>query len=206
MTANPDLSPKKRNRLSREKKKAATRACLLEAAQALFAQRGFEGTSIDEISETAGYSRGAFYANFSDKLEVMKELIRTGFDSDIEAVNMMDTLSETASNTELYQQYAKRFYENPLSLLWVHEFQLSVIRHPELRAEYVKQHRRMREAVSAQLKKSVVNGERYADLFIVLQTGLSLYRLLDSEGVPEALIGESFNLLLGAIQNQRAEN
>ena len=40
---------------------------LIEAAERLFIRKGFDNASVDEISETAGYSRGAFYSNFDDK-------------------------------------------------------------------------------------------------------------------------------------------
>jgi len=43
---------------------------LVEAAEKLFLRKGFEDASVDEISETAGYSRGAFYSNFKDKEQV----------------------------------------------------------------------------------------------------------------------------------------
>lgn len=46
------------------KRRARTRANLLEAAFAVFAAKGFGRVSIEEVCEAAGYSRGAFYSNF----------------------------------------------------------------------------------------------------------------------------------------------
>ena len=43
---------------------------LIEAAERLFIRKGFDDASVGEISETAGYSRGAFYSNFEDKDQV----------------------------------------------------------------------------------------------------------------------------------------
>jgi len=48
---------------------------LVEAAETLFLRKGFEDASVDEISETAGYSRGAFYSNFRDKGEVFLAVV-----------------------------------------------------------------------------------------------------------------------------------
>jgi AcrR family transcriptional regulator len=48
---------------------------LIEAAEALFIRQGFDDTSVDEISELAGYSRGAFYSNFDDKDQVFLAVI-----------------------------------------------------------------------------------------------------------------------------------
>src|SRR5208337_1366295 len=64
-----------RKRLTRQESKEVTRTRLVEAAERLFLRKGFEDASVDEISETAGYSRGAFYSNFKDKEEVFLAVI-----------------------------------------------------------------------------------------------------------------------------------
>ena len=66
---------KTRRRLTRQESKDVTRARLVEAAEQLFIRKGFDDTSVDEISETAGYSRGAFYSNFHDKDQVFLAVI-----------------------------------------------------------------------------------------------------------------------------------
>ena len=48
---------------------------LIEAAETLFIRKGLDDTSVDEISEMAGYSRGAFYSNFENKEQVLLSLI-----------------------------------------------------------------------------------------------------------------------------------
>ncbi len=44
-----------------------TRAALLEAGERLFAQKGLDGPSLDDICAAAGYTRGAFYVHFKDR-------------------------------------------------------------------------------------------------------------------------------------------
>jgi AcrR family transcriptional regulator len=66
---------KTRKRLTREESKELTRMQLIEAAETLFIRKGFDDTSVDEISEMAGYSRGAFYSNFDDKEEVFLAVV-----------------------------------------------------------------------------------------------------------------------------------
>jgi len=66
---------KTRRRLTRQESKELTRMRLIEAAENLFIRNGFDDTSVDEISETAGYSRGAFYSNFNDKEEIFLAVI-----------------------------------------------------------------------------------------------------------------------------------
>jgi AcrR family transcriptional regulator len=50
-----------------ERRMERTRAALVTAARHVFATRGFEGASLDEIAEAAGYTRGAIYRHFANK-------------------------------------------------------------------------------------------------------------------------------------------
>jgi len=64
-----------RKRLTREESKEVTRVRLIEAAEKLFVRKGFDDAFVEEISETAGYSRGAFYSNFDNKEQVFLAVI-----------------------------------------------------------------------------------------------------------------------------------
>jgi AcrR family transcriptional regulator len=54
-------------RLSRAERRQQTRQELLSAAEACFVTRGFHTTSVDEVAEQAGYTKGAVYSNFASK-------------------------------------------------------------------------------------------------------------------------------------------
>lgn len=56
----------------------ARRREILDAALRLFRERGFHGTSIDDIGATAGVTGPALYRHFSGKGEVLAEAIREG--------------------------------------------------------------------------------------------------------------------------------
>ena len=66
---------KARKRLTREESRELTRIRLIDAAETLFVRKGFDGASVEEISEMAGYTRGAFYSNFTDKDQVFLAVI-----------------------------------------------------------------------------------------------------------------------------------
>ncbi|PKQ23474.1 MAG: TetR/AcrR family transcriptional regulator [Actinobacteria bacterium HGW-Actinobacteria-5] len=53
-----------------------TRDRLIDAATGLFAEKSIEGASVEEISERAGFTRGAFYSNFDSKEELCLEIVR----------------------------------------------------------------------------------------------------------------------------------
>jgi len=57
-------------RLTPQRRRELTRTALVEAAAQVFARRGFYGASLEEIAETAGFTRGAIYKNFADKEEL----------------------------------------------------------------------------------------------------------------------------------------
>ncbi|VVJ23013.1 Transcriptional regulator [Amycolatopsis camponoti] len=63
------------NRLTRAESRERTKDRLLAAAAELFAERGVNGTSVEQIADRAGYTRGAFYGNFEDKHELVVALL-----------------------------------------------------------------------------------------------------------------------------------
>lgn len=55
----------------------ATRQRLLDAARAVFAYKGLDLASIDDITERADVGKGTFYYHFSSKERLIKELIKS---------------------------------------------------------------------------------------------------------------------------------
>jgi AcrR family transcriptional regulator len=54
-----------------------TRASLITAARALFAERGYAATPIEEIARLARVTKGALYHHFADKRELFKAVCRS---------------------------------------------------------------------------------------------------------------------------------
>jgi AcrR family transcriptional regulator len=65
-----------RKRLTREDSRERTTRRLLAAAGKLIARGGLSDTTLDDIAAEAGYTRGAFYSNFSSKGDLFIELLR----------------------------------------------------------------------------------------------------------------------------------
>ena len=71
--------PQPRRRLTQAESREQTRHRLLGAAAKVFAEKGYAGASLEEISELAGYTTGALYYHFSNKQQLFLELLRAGW-------------------------------------------------------------------------------------------------------------------------------
>ena len=60
-----------------DRRMVRNRKALLNAAEKLIAEKGFERVTIDEIAETADLAKGTFYHYFNDKNEIAGELAVT---------------------------------------------------------------------------------------------------------------------------------
>ena len=56
---------------TRERKRRETHRKLTEKGLTLFAQKGFEGTTLDDIASAAGIARRTFFHYFSSKEEII---------------------------------------------------------------------------------------------------------------------------------------
>ena len=60
----------------RDQKKAETSARLLATARKWFFEKGYAGTSMDELCAAAGVTRGALYHNFGSKEGLFEAVVR----------------------------------------------------------------------------------------------------------------------------------
>jgi len=69
---------------TRSERRAQTREALLRSASRLITRQGLERTSIDQIAADAGFTKGAFYANFASKQELFLEMLDLKFAAELE--------------------------------------------------------------------------------------------------------------------------
>ena len=65
----------------RRQRSNSTRAALQSAASALFAERGYEGTTLDAIAERAGVNKALIRYHFGAKQGLYSALLRVGIDA-----------------------------------------------------------------------------------------------------------------------------
>jgi AcrR family transcriptional regulator len=60
---------------ARQEQRQQTRARLVDAALRIFAERGYDHATVEEISLAAGHSKGAYYFHFDSKEDIFLELL-----------------------------------------------------------------------------------------------------------------------------------
>ena len=128
--------------LTPERRRELTRSALVEAAADVFAKRGFDGASLEEIAETAGFSRGAIYSNFGNKEDLMLAVVERYNETLVGAFS--DTLGRatdisqeemTVSAAALWRDLIRR--DPNLTALNL-EFRLRALRNPAFRTRFLK--------------------------------------------------------------------
>src|ERR1700728_3390140 len=114
---------------------AATRRKLLLAAEQIFARDGYEAARLEDIAARAGYTRGAFYANFASKEDIFFALLEQWVAQRIAEVNELLGRHDNPRQRlrALREHYAQIAKDRRLALLSL-EFQLFAVRHPEAHA------------------------------------------------------------------------
>lgn len=72
-------------RRTQAERRATTRVELLDAAERVIAERGFEAASLAEIAEAAKLSKGAVYHHFASKDDLLLALLEDRFAARVEA-------------------------------------------------------------------------------------------------------------------------
>ena len=137
LVAKTEVPSAGRQRLSREQSREQTRQRLLEASHAVFVQKGFTLASVEDITAAAGYTRGAFYSNFSDKTELFFELLRReSADIDLEFHRMFQAPAiDPAELMEKISGYYSTLYRDDMcSQLWM-EAKIVAMRDEKFRAK-----------------------------------------------------------------------
>jgi AcrR family transcriptional regulator len=193
-------------RLTREEKKARTRAQLIDAAATVFARRGFVPASLDEVAEEAGLTKGAVYSNFDSKEDLFEAVIDERFDKPLQ--HEVEAISEIEGTQQDRAMAGARMFidavqqERELFLLAL-ERRIYVARHPELGpgllARYREQLGRVADLIADQSKKwdlpLPLPPEQMAVAVEALSQGLELQRLADPGAVPDDLLGRLYALL-----------
>ena len=140
--------------LTRREKQQRTRKSLLQAAAQLFCKRGLEGTSIDEVAQAAGFTKGAFYANFKSKEELFLVMLDERFSEELERLDR--ALAGTQEPHEEARAAASEFIHFASDEDWPNlyfQFVAHAAGNEEFRQELATRHQAMRERLAEVFKR-----------------------------------------------------
>ena len=200
------VEKKRTAKLTRDEKKARTRRRLLDAAAEVFAHRGFAATSLDEIAEEAGFSKGAVYSNFASKEDLFLSVLDEHVSRQMLDIRGEIDVTRNAGEQviEAGQRFMDLFQRERAWYLLSYEFLVYAARNPEFQVEFATRQRVQRQAVVAMLEENAATmeipmslpPERMAVALEALANGIAFAKLADEEGVPDDLVGELFALLV----------
>jgi AcrR family transcriptional regulator len=196
-------------RLTRAESRAQTRAHVLEAAARVFARRGYDGASVGEIAEEAGYSHGAVYSNFVDKEDLFLALYERWVAERVAEINAEAVESVTAQESarRLVDGWMRRVATDPDAFLLRLEFTARAARDPELRQKLAARvsavplaiERVNDRAGDAAQREFAIPTEDVALGLQALSLGLALEELANPGAVPPGVGGELAARLLEAL-------
>lgn len=191
--------------MSRAESKARTRALLLQAAGEVFARKGFEGASVDEIAEAAGFSIGALYSNFSGKEDLFLALLEEHSAEHLREVERILTEEPPGEGRRRalgrYLVHVAETHRGWAELAG--EFWLYAVRNPAVVDRYALRWRMPRrmiaEIVTREIHGCEVDPSAVATVILALFDGLVDQRRVDPDSVPETLFGDALAWLTAGI-------
>ncbi|MGO4598088.1 TetR/AcrR family transcriptional regulator [Terrabacter sp. 2RAF25] len=139
-------------------RRQATRDRVLEAASEVFAERGFHGASVEDICDRAGFTRGAFYSNFSSKDDLVLELSRRHSEALVERIRAASRQEHARAEDVLQAVFAALADDTRGKEQWLvltTEFTLHAIRDAGARRAWAAQQRRVRDELVAVVDEAV---------------------------------------------------
>jgi AcrR family transcriptional regulator len=140
-------------RWTRERRLEHTRSLLLDAAEEVFAEKGFTPATLDDIAHAAGYTKGAIYKHFATKedlfLAVSDRYWRRYFDNFAEVLSAATEVGapELDAIAQRWRQLSIDRGAEHAAL--GHEFTLYLLRNPDARERVAGKRREVVEALAS---------------------------------------------------------
>jgi AcrR family transcriptional regulator len=174
-----------------QKRSQETRANILNAAQSLFAQNGYDATGVADICQEAGVSKGSFYYHFPSKQALFLELLDewlSGLDVQLNLLRQNDqsapdSLIAMTSVLPLVFQSAGNHLQMFL------EFWIQASRDPTIWEATIAPYHRYQTLFASLIEEGITEGslepvdtQITAQVIVSFAVGLLLQGLLDPQG------------------------
>jgi AcrR family transcriptional regulator len=200
------------SRLTRAESQARTRSRLLDAAEELFAESGYHRVTIDAIVERAGFTRGAFYAHFTDKADLFLTLLEERNEANFQQLRAQLVHDEDADFDAMRRWFERGITQTgPLEVAYA-EFRplaatnAAYARRLATRVDAVRQS--TAELAAQELAANgydlTVSAEKFATMAIALVDGFHVLHRLDPDGTPLDTLIEAMQCLVRGATQPRA--
>lgn len=191
--------------------KQPSRSKLIESAGQLFIEKGYDATSVQDICEHAGVSKGAFYHHFESKQVVFMNLMEQWSGDVLESMltNPIDPDKSTAEVlAEMPDQFASTFEAVPKGFPILVDFWRQSVGDPTMWKLAVEPYRyfigfftRIIEYGKADGSfRTDIDSEVLARLLVAVSMGYLLESAYDQENRDwQAITSEGFNLVIRGI-------
>ncbi len=134
---------------TRRERQAETRTSLLHAAAKLFSRQGLEGSSVEQVAREAGYTKGAFYANFRSKEELFLVMLDEKFEAEAERLDRMLAGDRQPGEEarDAAQDFLRFIHADPEWPKLYFEFAAYAARDPDFREELASRQRALRARI-----------------------------------------------------------
>lgn len=185
---------------TRRPRRDEVRATILSAATRVFARRGIDAASVDDVATAAGYTKGAVYSNFENKDGLIAALVEDHTAAYL-ALGLAAAASADGALASRAQALGDRLdaateEERDWHLLFVELWQRAVREDPS--ADGFRERRTaMRDAIATAVREHAeasgadltLPAEHLAVAIMALANGMALERLVAADDVPDGLTG-----------------
>ncbi len=189
----------------------ARKAHILKAAQTCFVSKGYHQTTMDDIVQEAGLSKGGVYWHFSSKQELFLSIIESTL-GDAQAVMQESMASHTSAREKLdtvLAAFASLVTSNQLSELapltlgvWAQSWQ-----DPEVNKVVARVYKRFRGSIVQMIEQGIAQGEfkpvnatALTSILLALYDGLMVQAMVDEAMVDWGAISETLtNTLIASL-------
>jgi AcrR family transcriptional regulator len=188
-------------RLTRKEQQAHTRSRLIQAAGTVFARRGLHHASIDEVAEQAGFTKGAFYANFASKEELFLAMLDERFAARLEELERTTGTNEAPEEQarQAGTEFNRAIGADPEWERLFFEFAAHAGRNEQFRKELVKRYRTLRSHIEELYRRRIERDPEMRDpplpldkialMTFAMVNGMALEKMLEPEAVDDDLYG-----------------
>ncbi len=200
-----------RGEFDRDARKAQTRARLLDAAAQVYARRGFDGATLDEVAAEAGFTKGAVYSHFGSKENLLLALSQQQRDAQLTEQMVLFDRERSGSERPLAgaARWMEILREEPERFRLFVELWVRAQRDERLREQLAAGVADLREllagfaragAADAGIEADDATDREVANVFVAMTMGIGIVALLDEDAVSPELLGGALSVLIRALE------